>query len=95
LTVLSTNGDQNTPTSEKEVPIMDKKTETIRIEGMSCGHCVKSVKGALEELEGVSVEEVDLGGARVRYDPARIDRNAIARAIEEAGYTPRLNAETA
>jgi copper chaperone len=63
---------------------------TIAIQGMSCGHCVESVKRALGQLAGVEVEEVSIGSARLRYDPLAISPREIGAAIEAAGYTPRL-----
>ena len=38
---------------------------TLSITGMTCGHCVMSVKRALGELEGVTVEQVAIGSATV------------------------------
>ena len=37
------------------------KEQTVEIGGMSCGHCLRSVKDALTELEGVTLEEVRIG----------------------------------
>ena len=68
---------------------MNEQTETIEIGGMSCQHCVRAVREALEETEGVEVLDVGIGTARVRFNPERVDRTRIAEAIEEAGYTPR------
>ena len=59
---------------------------TIGIEGMSCGHCVAAVSGALTCMDGVQVEEVRIGGATVSYDPARVRPEQITDAIEEEGY---------
>lgn len=61
-------------------------TLELEISGMSCGHCVSAVKGALEELDGVDVKKVDIGSATVEYDPSRSSLAAIEGAIEEAGY---------
>ena len=61
-------------------------TLELEISGMSCGHCVSAVKGALEELDGVDVKKVDIGSATVEYDPSRSSPAAIEGAIEEAGY---------
>jgi copper chaperone len=61
----------------------------LQIEGMSCGHCVASVKRALEGVDGVQVEQVDVGSASVAYDPSRTDADRITRAVEEAGYAVR------
>ncbi len=59
---------------------------TLRIEGMSCGHCVKAVRDALAEVEGVQVERVDVGEALVAYDPAQTSPAAIGEAVRDAGY---------
>ena len=61
---------------------------TMKIDGMSCSHCVKAVHEALAELPGVDVEQVEIGSARVAYDPARADRTALAEAVRDAGYEP-------
>jgi copper chaperone CopZ len=58
----------------------------LEISGMSCGHCVNAVTGALRELDGVEVEKVEIGSAAVAYDPARTAPVAIEKAIEDAGY---------
>jgi copper chaperone len=60
---------------------------TLKIDGMSCGHCVMSVKQALQGLEGVTVENVAVGTATVSYDPATASPEQIAEAVTEAGYT--------
>ena len=62
------------------------KTETINIQGMSCGHCVKGVREALEELDGVQVEDVQIGSARIQYDPQTTSQEEVREAIQEAGY---------
>lgn len=58
----------------------------LKLQGMSCGHCVAAVRGALERLEGVAVEDVGIGEARVVFDPARVSAAQIAAAVEEEGY---------
>jgi copper chaperone len=60
---------------------------TLKIDGMSCGHCVMSVKKALQALEGVTVEQVAVGSATVAYDPAVASPEKIAEAVRDAGYT--------
>ena len=60
---------------------------TLKIDGMSCGHCVASVKKALAELNGVTVENVAVGSAVVSYDPAVASPEKIADAVGDAGYT--------
>ena len=59
----------------------------LEIEGMSCGHCVASVKKALEAVAGTSVERVEVGSASVGYDPAITSAEAIENAVRDAGYS--------
>ncbi|HYE57506.1 MAG TPA: heavy-metal-associated domain-containing protein [Rhodothermales bacterium] len=62
------------------------QTETLRIEGMSCQHCVRAVRSALEGVPGVTVEDVQVGTARVRIDDGEADRSQLVKAIEGEGY---------
>ena len=62
---------------------------TLRIDGMSCGHCVARVEKALSRLDGVHVRRVDVGAAEIDYDPARTPFAQIRQAIDDAGYTAR------
>jgi copper ion binding protein len=62
----------------------------VGIEGMSCMHCVGKVNKGLEEMEGVFSAEVDLEGKKavVRYDPDRVEAEAIRKKIGDLGYQP-------
>jgi copper chaperone CopZ len=62
----------------------------IATEGMSCGHYVASVKGALGRLEGVEVQAVKGGSATAVYDPRALTAGHIAQAIEVEGYAARV-----
>ncbi|MFC4590738.1 heavy-metal-associated domain-containing protein [Sphaerisporangium corydalis] len=60
---------------------------TYTVTGMTCGHCVSSVKEEVGEVPGVSGVQVDLGSGRVEVTgTAPLDDAAIRAAIEEAGY---------
>jgi len=59
---------------------------SLKIEGMSCGHCVASVKKALERLDGVTVRNVAVGSATVEYNPDVSSPEKIAEAVSDAGY---------
>lgn len=61
-------------------------TERIQIEGMSCGHCVSRVRTALEGVEGVEIESVQIGEAVVSLPPHGALRGEIVAAIQAAGY---------
>lgn len=62
------------------------KTQELKIEGMSCGHCVMSVKKELGKLAGVVVDDVQVGKAKIHYDESTVTEQALAQAIDEAGY---------
>ena len=59
---------------------------TMEIGGMTCGHCVRGVSGALKGVPGVEVEQVTVGTATVSYDPAAVSPSQITQAIEDEGY---------
>jgi len=59
---------------------------TLKIDGMSCGHCVASVKKALDHLDGVTVQNVAVGTATVEYNPDVSSPEKIAEAVSDAGY---------
>jgi len=59
---------------------------TVKIDGMSCQHCVAAVKKALDALDGVNSSTVDVGSATVSFDETKTGRDAISGAIQSAGY---------
>ncbi|HEV2444896.1 MAG TPA: heavy-metal-associated domain-containing protein [Candidatus Sulfopaludibacter sp.] len=63
---------------------------TLHIEGMHCGSCIRRVSQALASTDGLKVEEVRLGAARLSAsaDSAPVDL-AIA-ALARAGFPARL-----
>ena len=62
---------------------MSKKT--LKIEGMMCEGCVKSVKEALEKVPGITSVDVDLkkGTAVVQGDA---DDETLIKAVVDAGF---------
>lgn len=62
-------------------------TSTFQVEGMTCGHCVSSVQSEVSTIEGVTAVDVDLATGQVTVtSDTPIDDNAVAAAVEEAGY---------
>ncbi|AAZ54989.1 heavy-metal-associated domain-containing protein [Thermobifida fusca] len=60
---------------------------TITVTGMTCGHCVSSVKEEISELPGVTDVRVDLESGRVEIDStAPLSDEQIRAAVAEAGY---------
>ena len=64
---------------------------TLQIDGMHCGSCVRRASQALASVDGVIVNEVRVGAARLTstLEPAPVDE-AIA-ALAKAGYTAHRN----
>lgn len=64
----------------------------LHIDGMHCGSCIKRVTQALAAVEGVTVNEVRVGAARLTssQNPAPVD-SALA-ALAKAGFTAHLEA---
>ena len=61
------------------------KSHELTIQGMSCGHCVMHVKQALDAVDGLEVEDVQIGKARVWYEDEKVAK-VLADKVEEAGY---------
>lgn len=61
---------------------------TLNVTGMTCNHCVMSVKNALEELAGVRSARVDLdaGEAVVDYDEGKTSPREMTTVVADAGY---------
>jgi copper chaperone len=64
------------------------ETVELKVEGMDCEGCVKSVTRMLSGVPGVASVEVSLekNQARVSYDPAKSGLADFKRAVERAGY---------
>lgn len=57
----------------------------LKVEGMSCGHCVNAVTKSVQGVDAAAKVDVDLAQQKVRIDSsAGID--AIKAAVEDAGY---------
>jgi copper ion binding protein len=62
-------------------------TTTYGIKGMTCGHCVRSVRSELGQLPGVSDVQVDLSaGTATVTSEQPLDAQAVRAAVDEAGY---------
>ena len=64
---------------------MDKLHLTI--EGMTCEHCLRAVRGRLDKTPGVKVGDVSIGSATLEFDPGQTTVAEIEDAIADEGYT--------
>lgn len=75
-----TNEDQSL---KKEEVNMTK----LNVLGMSCEHCVRSVKKKLEQLDGIQSVQVNLEKGEVVFENTKgLSLEEIKKAIEDAGY---------
>lgn len=58
----------------------------LRIEGMTCGHCVARVRKALSGVPGVERAEVDLVRRVAAVEGAAMDASLLEAAVVVAGY---------
>jgi copper ion binding protein len=71
---------------EKRRTIMSKTT--LKIQGMTCNHCVMRVAKALKSVPGVADAQVDLQKAEalISYDETKVALEKLSLAVLEAGY---------
>lgn len=67
--------------------VQTDRTIELTLSGLSCGHCIKSVKNALDKIDGVENADVELTHAKVT---GSVDAQTLISAIEEAGYEAQL-----
>ncbi len=67
---------------------MPNKKMIFDVEGMSCNHCVNSIKNAVGSLNGVESVDVDLKGKKVAvdYTDGLVTVQTIKETIEDQGY---------
>ena len=74
--------ENNESTLKEELKMM-----TLKIDGMSCMHCVGSVKAALEAIPGVqAIVDLDKGTAMVQA-PGDVSEDRLKKAVADAGFT--------
>jgi copper chaperone len=62
-------------------------TRTYTVAGMTCEHCVASVREEVSEVAGVRGVDVDLDSGRLVVSGEGFTNDAVQTAVEEAGYT--------
>jgi copper chaperone len=63
-------------------------TANYTVAGMTCGHCVAAVTEEVSKLEGVTAVDVDLATGAVTVQSTQpLDSQAVADAVDEAGYS--------
>ncbi len=64
------------------------ETTVLKIGGMTCNGCVRSVSNVLQALPGVLTANVSLaqGEATVTFDPGQANVESLRGVIEDAGF---------
>ena len=55
------------------------------VEGMTCGHCVRTITTAIQKLDASALVDIDLITEEVRID-SPVDVNSAVKAIQDEGY---------
>lgn len=65
------------------------KEVELSVSGMTCGHCVASVKKVIDQIEGVAYSEVNLpDSAKVVFDESEVNVETIINSINQTeSYT--------
>ncbi len=58
----------------------------LNVKGMSCGHCVNSVQGALTAVGATGQVDLKSNTVDIEYDESKLSLESIKEAIEEQGY---------
>jgi copper chaperone CopZ len=60
------------------------------IEGMHCGACVRRVTAALQGIQKVRIESVEVGSATLAFDALQIPAEKIISALAHIGFPAKV-----
>lgn len=58
----------------------------LKVEGMTCGHCVSAVEKAVGNAGAVGKVDLAAKKVAVEYDESKVTLDAVKAAIEDQGY---------
>lgn len=61
------------------------KQEKLKIEGMSCQHCIIALQKELSNLN-LLVKDIQIGWAEIEYDESKVTFSEINNAVNNAGF---------
>jgi copper chaperone len=70
-------------------PTSSSESRHYVVDGMTCSHCVMSVREEVSEVAGVTAVDVDLASGRMTVTGDDLDDAGIRAAVAEAGYDVR------
>lgn len=66
--------------------IVEMEHIVLKVEGMSCGHCVNAVETAVKTLGATAKADLSGGSVAIDYDPSELTVQSLKDAIEDQGY---------
>jgi copper chaperone len=71
------------------------KNARLKIDGMTCNHCVSAVEKALRNQDGVrnATVHLDSGAADVEYEEGRVAPEQLVAAVQEEGYSAAIGGD--
>lgn len=64
-----------------------EQTQTVTVAGMTCGGCLRKVRGAISDVQGVTGVDVHVKSGQVTItSESGVDLAIVATAVDEAGY---------
>ena len=63
----------------------------LTIDGMHCDACVRRVTKALQGVEGVRVDSIEVGSAKVAFDPEAVAPEKITSAVNGIGFKAHID----
>jgi len=67
-----------------------QETLTLSIEGMHCGACVRRATTTLQGVAGVELDSVDVGLAKMKFNPEQATGEEITGALDRIGFTAHI-----
>jgi copper chaperone CopZ len=64
----------------------DNSSREYTVSGMTCSHCVLSVREEVSEVSGVQSVDVDLASGRLTVTGENVSDDAVKSAVADAGY---------
>ncbi|CAM3000229.1 copper ion binding protein [Paenibacillus sediminis] len=59
---------------------------TLKVEGMSCNHCVNAVEGAIKNAGASGKVDLASKSVAIEFDENKVSLEKIKEAIEDQGY---------
>ncbi|QAA32809.1 copper-translocating P-type ATPase [Clostridium manihotivorum] len=68
--------------------IVESSAKTLKIQGMTCAACAKTIERVTKKLDGVMESNVNFATEKlnISYDPLKVRISDIKKAVEKAGY---------